>query len=675
MTNLYDKSVNNELSLPLSTTLSDHQTIRPMHSGRWLTLVDMIRNMQGFRAIILEHNNPAYRDSLIEQLNHNVTSATTVNLTEFTDFGSLESELFSLAESAELPNLIHLINLESLDDEFYHDLLKGINYHRELIAERLQTNILLWCIGNAINDMATIAPDFWAWREQSIDFSLPIELPTRWEGDWQQTHKLEKEKKQQRIDEILQYLATTTADEPKVSQADLLHELANLYQTIGQMDKSKQWLEQALAMFTKLSEKHAQARVQRDLLLIRYQQDGNPDIVIDELENTILPLFIELKDPKEQVGTYHVMADILISTGHYDKALSLLNNHILPINKQLGSIREIAIGKSKIADILELRGELDEALAIRQNEQLSVYEKLGDMQSMAITKGKISDILQSKGKLDRALAIRQNEVLPIFEKLGDIQLVALTKGRIADILQSRGELDKALVIRQNEEIPVFEKLGDIREIAISKEKIADILYYRGELDKALSIKQNEVLPVFEKLGDIRAIAVTKGQIADIFYSRGELDKALAIRQDDVFPVYEKLGDIRAIAVTRGKIADIFYSKGELEKALVIIQNEELPVYEKLGDIYSIAVTKGKIADILWRKDSHKNAQLVRDYLLEAMNIFNKMGLTNEKEWIENQLREKGLPRTGKVIVKNTFAQQNSILSQINGFSQKFKSKR
>jgi tetratricopeptide (TPR) repeat protein len=150
---------------------------------------------------------------------------------------------------------------------------------------------------------------------------------------------------------------------------------------------------------------------------------------------------------------------------------------------------------------------------------------------------------------------------------------------------------------------------------------------------------------------LKETAFTMGAFADILQARGQLDEALHIRENHELPVYEKLGDVREKAVTMGQIADILQARGQLDEALNIRENHELPVYEKLGDVRGKAVTMMKIAGILWEQDAATHAETVRAYLCQALHSFQTMQMPRETKWVQDRLKNTGLPCEGTISPK------------------------
>ena len=394
------------------------------------------------------------------------------------DVAALEIQLRQLAERSQV---IHCLGAHAwLDAEQRPGRWDALNIRRERIAEHVSRRLLLWLDAEGIEQLLTLAPDWWAWRAGVYVFSTeltPISSPAE---EWRPQFDCHNRPPTQvqagkRIAELRDWL-----------QGELEPELAwRLWGELGDIYYTQGWWDQALEA---------------------YQQH-------------VLPLQNQLGDVRGVAVTQGRIADILAMRGQFDEALCIYQQEQLPVYEQLGDIRSRAMVQSKIADILTRRGQRDEALRIHRQEVLPVYEQLGDIRSYTVALGKIADILTQRGQLDEALRIRQQEELPVYEQLGDIRLRAVALGKIADILTRRGQLDEAWRIRQQEELPVYELLGDIRLRAVAQGKIADILVQQGQRDEALRIRQQEELPVYELLGDIHGQAIAHANIAVLLWRR------------------------------------------------------------------------------------------------------------------------------------------------------------
>lgn len=354
------------------------------------------------------------------------------------DVAALEIQLRQLAERSQV---IHCLGARAwLDAELRPGRWDALNIRRERIAEHVPRRLLLWLDADGIEQLLTLAPDWWAWRAGVYVFGTePTPMPLRAE-EWRPQFDCHNRPPTQvqagkRIAELLDWL-----------QGELEPELAwRLWAELGDIYYTQGWWNEALTAY----------------------------------EQYVLPLLKQLGDVRSVAVTQGRVADILVQRGQLDEALCIYQQEQLPVYEQLGDIRSRALVQGKIADILTQRGQLDEALRIHLQEELPVYERLGDIRSYAVALGKIADILTLCGQLDEALRIHQQELLPVYEQLGDIRLRAMALDNIADILTRRGQFDEALCIRQQEVLPVFEQLGHIHGQAITRANIAVLLWQRN----------------------------------------------------------------------------------------------------------------------------------------------------------------------------------------------------
>ncbi len=463
--------------------------IQAEHSGCLIRLQNLLQRASGFRLLILQQNRPSYRDGLIVFLGQE--NSRTLNLKELGNFDAFETELENQGQA----RILHLINLESLGQEKQQAFFKGLNYHREHIARTCPGIMAFWLPEPLVREMALQAADFWAWREQVLDFTVPVEPMERMAVDWVKNQNMAMQGKQERIKEIKEFLAHA-AEQSSLSNADLKRELGDLYQLTGEYGKAEQVLARAITEYKQLDEAQGEVAAQRDL------------------------------------------ARLIAAQGNIDESLHILTEKVIPVFQQLDNEIEEANTFGEIATILHDRGQSDEALRIRRIKQLPIYERLNHDRSKAITLGYIADILYKRGQIDEALRIHKTEELPVYEKIGDDRERAIVMGKIADILQDHGRFDEAFEIRKNEELSVYERLDDIREKSLTQSKIADLLKFRGQSDEALKIYKTKVLPVFEKLDDARLLIFIRINYAlllhemDASANKEEIEKLLRLALSD-----------------------------------------------------------------------------------------------------------------------------------------------
>ena len=559
------------------------------HSGCLLRLRKLLVTASGFRLVLLEFNDPRYRDRIIRQVDGFPMKTAALVLDESVDsFDEFERRLSALAGQCQA---VHVLNLERwlADDKTRESRFKGFNYHREALAERCPFTLLLWMIAPDIKAFALKAPDLWAWRTDVFDFSFrPALISAPVVERSIERGSASARERQERIAEIESYLDRELRKDG--SSALLLVELGQLHGDLGNPDAALRSLERALAIFRETDDRRQAAMAQGLMADIEAAQ-GNTDKAL-ETYREILKLFEELGDVRERAVTLGDIARIKVAKGEVDEALKL-HQEALTVFQALGDQRSRAVTLGDIARIKVAKGEVDEALKLHQ-DRLTVFQALGDVRERAVTLGQIADVYQDRGQLDEALRIRQEELLPVFERLGDVRSRAVTLGQIADVYQDRGQLGEALRIRQEELLPAFERLGDVRSRAVTLRKIAEVLIARSELDEGLRLLKEEAIPAVEKIGAIRDRAVFMGIVADVYQARGQWDEALRIRREEQLPVYERLRSARDLLICRAKIGINYLARGatgDRQKALELLnlalqdaQRLQLPEAQQIAAI-------------------------------------------------------------------------------------------
>jgi tetratricopeptide (TPR) repeat protein len=414
----------------------------PEHSGDLLRLERLLRGRLTFTLAVLQYGDSHYRDRVIRHLDRSWKVAARVDAREAEgDFAILEARL---AEAAGEKGAVHLFGLEGWPGDL-RSFWRGLNYHRERIAELCPVPFLLWIPVARLRDLALEAPDFWAWRSGVFDFtSRPAPTARVFLEGTLDRGRSSAADRTRRIEEIDGYLAKL--GEPSYS-ADLrlLLERGSLQEDLGDLDGALESYQGAAAGYDRIDDLHGEAWARRRT------------------------------------------ANVLATRGDPKKALRILREEVLPIFERLGDVHARAIIMDQIAGILDEMGEQDqELLRILREEVLPVFERLGDPRSKAVATGKIAYILARQGRFVEALRILHEEVLAVFEQLGDVHAQAVTMDRIADILEHLGELDRSQRIRR-EALTLVEQLGDVYERATASAKLGSLLYKLGRKDEAVGL--------------------------------------------------------------------------------------------------------------------------------------------------------------------------------------------
>ncbi len=497
-------------------------TLEGQHSGEILAFRRLVTGRNGFSLLVLQYNDPAYRDKIIPHLNLHAKNPTVFRPDPQSGYADFEERFVQFAAGHDL---IHVVGLsEWLTGGSRNEKFRGLNYHREYIAEKAPVVIALWMTEKDIRDFALQAPDMWAWRTAVIDFAVSARKPAGLELSRLDFEAADLTERRQRMKEIEDYLAEHP--EESIPKANLLRELGLIYQFMWRIDDALRALTEAAAIYRGRNFKREHAIVLGDI------------------------------------------ARIYAARGDIDEALRL-HRQELEVYDQLGDMRSRAVALADLARIYASRGDVDDALKLHR-ESMEVFEQLGDRRFRALALGYIARIYAARGEIDEALRLHKERV-ETFEQLGDRRSRAVALGDIARIYASRGDVDEALKLHK-EEAEIFEQLGDRRSRAVVLGDIAGIYADMGDVVEALKLYK-ERLEAFEQLGDLEGKANSLWSIGRIEALHEDSEGALK-HLSAAYSMLLKIGRIEGVCHVGLDLGRLLFRLNETEKGAAILQRSE-----------------------------------------------------------------------------------------------------
>ena len=304
------------------------------HSGALLRLERLLQGRRGFTLVILEHSDSVYRDRVADYLEGALGGAPRVDAsTVGGDFAELEERL---ARAACEGSAVQVVGLR----DWPHGMPKlwqAFNYHREQVADRCSVPLLLWVLRGQVGELATQAPDFWAWRSGVFDFSNPpIAAPAAAALSEKRVDRghASASDRERRIAEIDAYLAGRSA--PKhTAELGLLLERGELLVDLGDLDRALESFQAAAVGCERNDDRRGEALVKSRI------------------------------------------ADVLFTRGDLDEALRIRREESLPVYEKLGDVRSRAIASWKHGLLLAQQGQKEEGrlflcAALRDAEHLKI---------------------------------------------------------------------------------------------------------------------------------------------------------------------------------------------------------------------------------------------------------------------------------------------------------------
>ncbi|MEG4631374.1 tetratricopeptide repeat protein [Microcoleus sp. AR_TQ3_B6] len=395
------------------------------------------------------------------------------------------------------------------------------------------------------------------------------------------------------------------ADE--IVKAAILHNLAGIYATQGELAKAIALYEQSLELKEKIGNVQGKAATLHCLAII-YAKQGEVAKAIAFYEQS-LELHEKIGDVQGKAATLHQLAGIYANQGEVAKAIAFYEQS-LELKEKIGDVQGKAATLHNLAIIYANQGEVAKAIALYE-QSLELKEKIGSVQGKAATLHELAGIYADRGEVAKAIALYEQS-LELTGKIGDVRGKAATLHNLAIIYANRGEVAKAIALYE-QSLELDEKIGDVRGKAATLHELAGIYATQGEVAKAIAFYEQS-LELTGKIGDVRGKAATLHQLAGIYSKQGEVAKAIAFYEQSL-ELEEKIGDVRGKAATLHQLAGIYSKQGEVAKASALYE-QSLELEEKIGNVRGKAATLHQLAGIYANQGEVAKASALYEQSLE-----------------------------------------------------------
>ena len=380
---------------------------------------------------------------------------------------------------------VDLIHLSGASDWLTPERWQGLNIRRDRLAESARARLVWWLHPRNVAEMATQAPDLWAWRGGVYSFlnvASPCASPlTSFDFPHEaQVNRADPEPRRKRIREIRSWLEGTP-------QPELVYEVArewgDLALSLGEFDEARHAYRVIALPAARLYHTSREVLAIKQALATVATETGDFGGAIEIL-----------KDATEESGR-------LLGANHPD-TLSSRNNLALAY-QAAGRLNDaIPLLEKTLTDRERLLGpDHPDTLTSRNNLALA-YQATGRLNDAIPLLEKTLTTLASRNNLvlDYQAAGRLNDAIPLFEKtLTDRE--RLLGPNHPNTLASRNNLVLAYQAagRLNDAIPLLEKTLTDRERLLGPDH-PDTLTSRNNLALAYQAtgRLNDAIPLLEK---------------------------------------------------------------------------------------------------------------------------------------------------------------------------------
>ncbi|MGA2457144.1 MAG: tetratricopeptide repeat protein [Terriglobales bacterium] len=300
--------------------------------------------------------------------------------------------------------------------------------------------------------------------------------------------------------------------------ADVLFELAGLYEKSGAYDKAREEYTKVLTLDPK--------RMDALLAIGRVEVDsGNPQKGLEYLTRA-QPLAVEFGNDEETSKILQAMGAAYAGLNKNEDALRNFRES-LEIKRKLGLKTGIAMSLKDMADSEDLLGKPDQALN-DYREALALYQELGDKAGTGDVLNDLAEFYVDHGQYDEGLTLFKKSLQAEID-VGNQSIQALVLSNIgnayffkADYQNARTYFEQALQLREKLKVP--------SAIADALHNLAETSSKMGQYDQAVE-QYLRALDLRRSTGDKRGAAIESSSLGNLFSYQGRYGAALSAEED------------------------------------------------------------------------------------------------------------------------------------------------
>ncbi|MEW6731685.1 MAG: tetratricopeptide repeat protein [Acidobacteriota bacterium] len=197
-------------------------------------------------------------------------------------------------------------------------------------------------------------------------------------------------------------------------QSASLHGLANIYRTLEQLDQSREFYDQALAIYRQRGDRRGEGIILSDYAALHFFQSRLSKA--EQMCEQALVILREVGERRHEGITLNRLAILQHQQGRSDQAFSLYNQAIA-INREVGDRHNEGAALTNIATIYFDESRLPEA-SVMLEQALTILREIGDRLSEAIPLLNLANTRREQGHLSEAWTLYEQS-REISHQVGD----------------------------------------------------------------------------------------------------------------------------------------------------------------------------------------------------------------------------------------------------------------
>jgi len=470
-------------------------------------MVNMLRRAEGFTLAFVQCNYPIDRINLVAELRQILDDYPIAEIEFDKPIENLLDELIPiLPEYNNKALFIYGLERSINPDNKSHIMVANLNISRNLFPKYVSCPMIIWLPAYAISAILRGAPDFFSWRSAIFSFySHPDKISAISQnilaGDHYASASLTLKEKEERIEAIKnlidEYQSLPSSKTNKREQGRLFDRLAMIYYSLGDLDKSIKYSQQALELDREIDDKELEGFDLANIGLA-YRHLGQTEKAIENYqfaleiargignrrrsEGTILGnlglIYSDLGQVEKAIDYYHQALNLARVTGNLESEGSCLNN----------------LGMSYIHF-----GQVEKAMDYYQ-QALRIASSIGDKKLWSEILMNLGNAYLRLNQIDKALEFHQQS-LRIAGDIGHKRLETNVLRNIGVDYAYLGQLDKALEYFQ-QALMADKEMGDRKGKGSDLRNLGLAYANLGQIDKAIEYYQ-QALVIAREIKDPR----------------------------------------------------------------------------------------------------------------------------------------------------------------------------
>jgi len=400
-----------------------------------------------------------------------------------------------------------LIHLSGAPNWLTSQRWQGLNIRRDRLAESARARLVWWLHPRNVAEMATQAPDLWAWRGgvySFLDVASPSVSPlTSFDFPHEaQVNRADPEPRRNRIREIRSWLEGTP-------QPELVYEVA------------REWGDLALSLGEFDEARHA------------YQDIALPAA---RLHHTA----------QEALTIKQALAAVATEAGDFGGAIEVLKDAAEESGRILGADHPDTLrSRNNLASAYQDAGRLNDAIPLHEETLKAQEQLLGpNHPDTLITRNNLASAYQDAGRLNDAIPLFE-ETLTTEEQLfgPDHPDTLITRNNLASAYRAAGRLNDAIPLHEENFKARTQLLGPNHPHTLtSSNNLASAYRAASRLNDAIPLHEENLKALTQILGPNHPHTLTsRNNLASAYYAAGRINDAIPLFEENLTAQTQLLG--------------------------------------------------------------------------------------------------------------------------------------